>query len=157
MPVNAGMKRPLNTQPPQQLAIQQPILQPGQPVVYAMPLEGQETVPIVCSPPDNTVPVAPTSEDPIINSPATGPMNFSQADFNNYLNDIDDSINNCRGMIGDRWNDLDLDDFLAGYEDEGSALSPQNANVQQPSTANHRTGNVGFVRPKNSAPYPQQN
>jgi hypothetical protein len=82
-----------NVQQAPSIAIQQQLTQQN---AYPIPSDAQNASPIVCSPEDN-VPVGVNGE-PIVNSPQSGPM-FSQADFSSYLNDIDNSINECRGMV----------------------------------------------------------
>ncbi|CAD5206562.1 unnamed protein product [Bursaphelenchus okinawaensis] len=75
------------------------------------------------------------SPDPLVTSPASAPnLNISPSEFANYLNSVDDSIENCRGLIGGHWDDLDLDgllDFDPKSTESQSKVSP----AESPSTA----------------------
>jgi hypothetical protein len=92
-------------QPPviQQQSVIQPQYRQTQRASYAT--DG-DPLPIVNSPGDHvSLATAVTNEDPIITSPQ-GPLNFSPTQFANYLGDGDSSIEHCRSLIGDTWNDI---------------------------------------------------
>ncbi|KAI6229020.1 Heat shock factor protein 1 [Aphelenchoides fujianensis] len=86
--------------------------------------------------------------------PATSQdLNLSASEVADYLNGMDQSIENCRGLIGDRWDDLDLDGMLSCYDTDaqhaghsGNAHSPL---AGQPSSARMRP--AGFRSSRRSA------
>lgn len=67
-------------------------------------------------------------QPPLVQTPPSVGMNLSPAELTEYLNNMDQSIDTCRDLIGGHWDDLDLDGLL-DFDDASSlpANSPPNS------------------------------
>ncbi|CAD5209463.1 unnamed protein product [Bursaphelenchus xylophilus] len=125
-PSTSGVRNNMNCLPNQRLMENIPSNAQGQP---PLGLQGQSAVPPTsqvvyqapevrldpqnCVRPSNATVISQPSPDPLITSPSSAPnLNISPSEFAEYLNSVDDSIENCRGLIGGHWDDLDLDGLL---------------------------------------------
>uniref|UniRef100_A0A914CBY9 HSF-type DNA-binding domain-containing protein n=1 Tax=Acrobeloides nanus TaxID=290746 RepID=A0A914CBY9_9BILA len=117
----AGQQQQLMPNTPQSLQQQSPQqrISPPQPyeAISSLPQQqpqqihlGTTAAPVQqISQPGLTHDYMPINDPSIVASP---PLGFSPSDFNDYLSNMDQGIENCRELIGGHWDNLDIDGFL---------------------------------------------
>ncbi|KAI6208279.1 Heat shock factor protein 1 [Aphelenchoides besseyi] len=80
-------------------------------------------------------------------------LGISANDVADYLSGMDQSIENCRGLIGDQW-DLDLDGMLSNYDNEQTGQPTSSHSPHAPPTTSTSRPNVPTAQHPQPSPTP---